>query len=89
MFYPPLVNGLPKERWKSGKALCVTKQMRAKIHYYARKAIGLPGMPTREHAKEVMGIPLDHQMTYAEIGEAVPPPYSKFIAENAIQQLKD
>ena len=46
-------------------------------------------MPTREHAKEVMGIPLDHQMTYAEIGEAVPPPYSKFIAENAIQQLKN
>ena len=35
-----------------------------------------------------MGIPKKYKMTLEEIGEAVPPPYSRFIAECVIEILE-
>lgn len=52
-----------------------------------RKKMGLPITIPKETAKVFMGIPLDHQMTDAEIGEAVPPPYAEYIAKQALKQI--
>ena len=35
-----------------------------------------------------MGTPEDYEMTDAEIGRAVPPPYARFIGEHIIKSLK-
>ena len=53
-----------------------------------RKAMGLPKTIPKDVAKVFMGIPQKYHMTDSEIGEAVPPPYSEFIAREAIRQMR-
>ena len=88
MMYPPFATRLDKWKWESGRALCVTKSMRASHHWYPRKALGLPGRPSLEEVKMVMGIPQRHEMTYSELGESIPPAYSKFIGEHVLKNLR-
>ena len=58
-----------------------------KSHWYHRKALGLPGQPSLDEVKNVMGIPLDQTMTYRELGEGIPPAYSEYIAREALRQM--
>ena len=51
----------------------------------ARIAMGLTITPTLKERKEAMGI--KHNMTAAEVGEAVPPAYARFFAEYAKKNL--
>ena len=89
MMYPPPILSLPKERWESGKALSITKSLGCKRHWYPRKKLGLPGRPSLSEAKAVMGIPDGIQMTSAEIGEAVPPPYAEFISRQVLEIIQN
>ena len=87
MLYPkPLLTD--RKHWDEGKAITVTKSMASNSHWYKRKAVGLPGRPRREEVKDAMGIPQEVQMTYSELGESVPPAYSKFIADEVIKQMR-
>ena len=86
MFYPK-PERLERWKWTLGIAGTITKSMCASSHFYNRKANGLPGRIPNSVAKGIMGIPLIYKMTDAEIGEAVPPAYSEFIAKEAIRQM--
>ena len=79
--------GLAKGLWERGLGVTVTKSLSSSSHYYTRKAAGLTGHVSNAEAKEVMGIDDRHKMTNAEIGEAVPPPYSEFIAREVINRI--
>ena len=52
-----------------------------------RKEWGLPKTIPKEVAKVFMGIPITQEMTDVELGEAVPPPYSYYIAKQALEQI--
>ena len=52
------------------------------------KKQGKPTSISKVEAKEIMGIPPEYEMTLAEIGEAVPPVYSHYIAKEAIRQMR-
>ena len=83
--WPALV---PKHKFKNGEALTVTTTMGSNNSFYARKAAGLPGKAPNHESKQKMGIPKQFEMTTAEIGRAVPPPYARFIGEQVIESLK-
>ena len=90
-FFPglaPPLQRVEKHLWDTGLAMTITKSMSSSSHWYRRKALGMRGRPSKSEAKDAMGIPQDIEMTYAEIGEAVPPPYSRFIAERVIEILE-
>ena len=53
-----------------------------------RKALGFPEAARLQEKLEAMNIPDEYKMTHAEVGEAVPPPYAKFIGEHVIKCLK-
>ena len=78
----------PKEDWESGKMATITTSMASNSHFYRRKAIGLPGKIPHKEAIEIMGLPDDSPMTCKEIGLSVPPAYAKFIASEALRQIK-
>ena len=78
----------PKEDWESGKMATITTSMASTSHFYRRKAIGLPGKIPHKEAIEIMGLPDDSPMTCKEIGLSVPPAYAKFIASEALRQIK-
>ena len=86
MMYPP-PKKQPRWKWEKGIAGTITKSLCASSHFYNRKANGLPGRIPNWEAKEIMGIPSEYEMTNDEIGEAVPPPYSEFIAKEARRQI--
>ena len=86
MFPPP--RGLEKWKWKQGIAGTITTSMCSSSHFYHRKANGMPGRIRNWEAKEIMGIPAEYQMTCREIGEAVPPAYSHYIAKEALRQMR-
>lgn len=73
---------LPRKDWIEGRAVTITKSMAAWSHYYPRKAAGLPGRVPVAEAREVMGITTP--MTGRQVGEAVPPPYSEYVARLAL-----
>lgn len=52
-----------------------------------RRRIGLKSSVPQAVRKTVMGIPYFTKMTNAEIGEAVPPAYSEYIAREALRQM--
>ena len=87
MLYPPPLR-VPRAQWVAGEAYTITTSLGASAHFYPRKSRGLPGALTKSEAKVAMGIPLAHQMTRHEIGEAVPPPYAKFIADAVVGRIK-
>ena len=84
----PEVFYAPKEDWESGKMATITTSMASSSHFYRRKAIGMPGKIPHDEAIEIMGLPDDSPMTCKEIGLSVPPEYAKFIASEALRQIK-
>lgn len=83
---PPVVSSTPED-WNRGYMVTITKSLCAPSHYYRRIKMGIPGrVPVRE-AREVMGIPPDLPMTASQVGEAVPPPYAKWIGERAMEYI--
>lgn len=75
--------------WASGRMVTITKSLgSSKLNWTRRKAIGLAGTPNSLEAKQCMGIPVTYSMIYQEIGEAVPPKFSQFIAETILRRLK-
>ena len=78
-FLAPFPTLVPKHKFKSGEALTITTTMGSNNTFYARKAQGLTGKPKKHESMPKMGIPEEYEMTDAEIGRAVPPPYSKLI----------
>lgn len=71
--------------------LCITKSLSAN-NMGSRKVCGELGLPIRIPvvvAKAVMGIPYHQQMVGEDIGDAVPPAYSKMIADEVMTQLKE
>ena len=87
-FIAPVPTLVPKHKFKSGEAITVTTTMASNNMFYARKANGLSGKPKKHESMPKMGIPEDYEMTDAEIGRAVPPPYARFIGEHIIKSLK-
>ena len=87
-FIAPVPTLVSKHKFKSGKAITVTTTMASNNMFYARKAVGLPGKVPNRESKEKMGIPKRFDMTTAEIGRAVPPPYAKFIGEQILNYLQ-
>ena len=87
VWQPNIINIDPEE-FKTGNALCVTTSMCAKSHYYRRKKQGLSGRPRIPECKHVMGIPQNYDFTYKGIGNAVPPPYSEYIGNQAVEFLR-
>ena len=78
---------LPREMWEGGQAGTITTSMSSSSHFYRRKRAGLPGKIPLWEAKEMMGIPPEHQMTVREVGEAVPPKYSEYIGREVHRQI--
>ena len=78
---PPLKRLTP-DTFSSGRGICITKRLANKHHYFPRKAAGLPGVVPAAEACEAMGISLP--MKAAQVGEAIPPAYAKYISEAAL-----
>lgn len=76
---------VPRDMWESGQAVTVTTSMCSSSHYYPRKRAGKSGYVGVVEAKDVMGIPQSVKMTKREIGEAVPPAFSEYIARMALR----
>lgn len=72
----------PRADWEAGRMLTVTTSMASSSHYYSRKKNGLSGRVPIAEAREVMGITTP--MTTYQVGNAVPPPYARRIAELAL-----
>ena len=87
-FLAPCPTLVPRHKFKNGEALTVTASMTSNNCFYARKAVGLPGKAPNHESKGKMGIPELFDMTTAEIGRAVPPPYAEFIGEQILKGLK-
>ena len=68
-----------------GIGIPITKKMEGmnKIDRQRRRELGLKCRADITKVKAVMGIPESQPMTYAELGEAVPPRYAEFIASQA------
>ena len=86
MLYPEPILA-PRADWERGYMCTITTSLSASLHFYPRKRAGLPGKVPVWEANEVMGIPEGFRLTGKEIGEAVPPPYAKFIATEALKQI--
>ena len=84
----PEVFYAPKEDWESGKMATITTSMASNSHFYRRKAVGLTGKIPHDEALEIMGLPDDSPMPCKDIGLSVPPEYAKFIASEALRQIK-
>ena len=85
MLYPPPILA-PRADWETrlyGVHHHITSSvLLTSTHANAR---GLPGKVPVWEANEVMGIPEGFRLTGKEIGKAVPPPYAKFIATEALR----
>ena len=78
----PAIKKMKPGTLKSGRGIVVTKSLSCSDHFYPRKAIGLPGTVPPKEACEAMGIKLP--MKRAQVGEAIPPAYAKYISEAAL-----
>ena len=76
---------VPRAMWENGEAVTITTSMCSASHYYPRKRKGLSGYVGVDEAKSAMDIPKSMKMTKREIGEAVPPAFSEYIARAALR----
>lgn len=79
----------PSSMWRAGKMLTICGDFGASSHWYDRRKAGLPGRPSIEEAREVMGFPRDYPIKTKELSESVPPPYAKLIAYQAMLKIKE
>ena len=86
-FLCPAPTLVPTYKFKNGEAIIVTTTMASAHMFYNRKKFGKKGKPSNHESKRKMGIPQQFNMTTAEIGRAVPPPYAKFIGEHILKCL--
>lgn len=86
-FLAPVATKVEPHKFKNGEALTVTTTMASNNMFYARKANGLPGKARNDESMRKMGIPEEFDFTTAEIGRAVPPPYSRFIGDKVLDSL--
>lgn len=86
-FLAPVPTKVEPHKFKNGEALTVTTTMASNNTFYARKSVGLPGKAPNDEAKRKMGIPEKYNFTVAEVGRAVPPPYSRFIGEKVVESF--
>ena len=77
--------GLPVPKQQPGRHYSIAGTLGCNGHFYRRKAEGKPGALSLVEGKQTMGIPICFEMNRHEIAEAVPPLYSKYIAEQALQ----
>ena len=87
MLRPPLWRQ-PRSKWRAGEMLTITGDHGSSSHWYPRRAAGLPGRPSIEEAREVMGFETDYPIKRLELSESVPPPYARYIATAAMERLK-
>jgi len=83
---PPILR-VPASRFACAEAFTITKRLgfqRPGIDW--RRKRGLSTMIPRKEALKAMGIERD--LRAAEIGEAIPPAYSKWLAEQALKQME-
>jgi DNA (cytosine-5)-methyltransferase 1 len=86
VFSPPMVEK-NKKIWDAGLGVTVTQSLSSPNHFYKRKEIGLPGRVPPKEACEAMGI--DRRLTAREVGESIPPAYSKYISSFAMRSIKE
>ena len=86
--YQPNLPRSPREDWEAGRMCVITQNMSSSDSFYPRKRAGLPGSIPNREAKEVMGFPPGFRIPSKMIGEAVPPPYAKLIADRAMEILE-
>ena len=79
---------LPKTETGMTITVCKSRGARNKNQLKFWKSLGLGTSMSSQVRKHVMGIDYFHPMTDVEVGESVPPPYSKHIAEEALQRIK-
>ena len=77
---PPIVHGFDCE---THEKITVSKYMGAKRMIIARRKAGLKSRPSKKETLKAMGI--KHDMTWFEIGESIPPAYSKYIGIHALE----
>lgn len=79
---------LPRPKMERGKYYTIAGSLGSCNHFYRRKDEGKPGTISKIEAKHTMGIPICQKMTKKEIVESVAPPMAKYIADEAIRQLR-
>lgn len=93
MMYPTPATGYTyfSEDKSVGIGVSVTKKMEgmSPASRQRRRKLGLKCRADIRSAKAVMGIPESQEMTYAELGEAIPPRYAEYIARQAIEQIQN
>ena len=77
---------LPRPKMEKGRYVSITKSMGSNSHFY-RRAQGKRGTLHPIEYKHAMGIPICSKMSRKEVGEAVPPPYAKYIADEVFKHL--
>lgn len=93
MMYPTPATGYTyfSEDKSVGIGVPVTKKMEGMSpeSRRRRRELGLKCRADIRRVKKVMGIPESQEMTYAELGEAIPPRYAEYIARQAIEQIRN
>lgn len=80
---PTIVHGFDCEPHEK---ITVSKHMGAKEMWRCRKKAGLPPRPSKQETLDAMGI--KHNMTWFELGESIPPAYSRYIGKHAMRIIK-
>ena len=85
----PIAPNLSRKKWDSGEAVTIWTGMVATNESQRKrcKRLGIPLRISKQKGKSVMGIPEDYEFTNKQIGNAVPPPYSKYVVEQAKHYL--
>ena len=80
-FTPPEHTPILRRTCHEKERLTITQSMCEPTMFYIRKKYGLPGCIPLAEAREAMGISI--AMSRSQVGEAIPPAYSKFICDAA------
>lgn len=88
MYYPDPVLATRAEWWANNMISVAKGSSNSCESSKRRRALGFPISPRLKEKLKAMGIPDEFSMTHAEVGEAVPPPYARFIGEHVLKVLK-
>lgn len=91
MMYPTPATGYTyfSEDLSEGIGIAITKKMEgmSSLSRQRRRELGFKCRADKNRVKAVMGIAQSQEMTYAELGEAIPPRYAEFIGREVVRQL--